>query len=313
MKNKLYLPIVLFFWVVFLPSCSYSQMKVVSDIEEIFEGIDEVEIYGGPLEVTYEGHEQATEVSLNAYLESNKDNVKIEYEVKGDKLIVKWDQNKGGGSWGNFRNEGFISVKGPHNIRLKVNSGSGKAFVSGVHNEEVEVSAGSGYIQVSDINAGNIYLSAGSGKIEGEDLIGNLSCKVSSGSAHFEDINGNVDAVASSGMLSLEDVTGLVNAKVSSGRIKLEDIGEIGELIASSGSISADGAGLGAETNLKSSSGSIKIKTNDDLGNYNFDLVGSSGSLKVGDQRMHKNLKINNNSTMTVRGVVSSGSISIEN
>ncbi|GAB4107733.1 hypothetical protein GCM10028791_01800 [Echinicola sediminis] len=296
-----------------LPGCSYSQMRVVSDIEEIFEGIREVELYGGPLEVTYEGNEKATEISLNAYLESNKENVEISYAVNGDKLTVKYDQRKGSSSWGNFRNEGFISLKGPCNIRLKVNSGSGKAFVSGIQHEEIEVASGSGVVHVNDVEAGRIYLTVGSGKIEAEDLTGEVSCKVSSGQAHLDDVKGNVDATASSGVLSMEDVTGTVHAKVSSGRIKLDDVGEIGELIASSGSISADGAGLGANTELKCSSGSIKVQTNDDLSKYNFEMSASSGSIKVGNQSGHKQLNINNNSASTVRGVVSSGSITIDN
>ncbi|WP_225444103.1 DUF4097 family beta strand repeat-containing protein [Echinicola arenosa] len=312
--NYKILTVALVFVAALLPGCSYSQMTVVSDIEEVFDGITAVEIHGGPLEVTYEGRDLATEVSLNAYLESNKSNgVEITYEVKGDKLLVKWEQSKGFSGWGNFRNEGFISVTGPKEIELKVNSGSGTAFVSNVNHEEIDLSAGSGHLKASELNVSKIHLSVGSGKIEGEDLIGDVYCKVSSGEAHLDDVKGNVDAIGSSGKISLEDISGKVDAKISSGRIVLDDIGELGELIGSSGSISADNAGLGGDTDLKFSSGSVHIQTPDNLDNYNFELAASSGSLRVGNQKTGKSLRIDNNSSKTVRGAVSSGNITIEN
>lgn len=314
MKHKpSILALALLLWAVLLPGCGYSQMTVVSDIEESFSGINRVELYGGPLEVSYEGKEGASDVSLSAYLETNRENgVKISYEVKGDKLIVKWDQSKKMNSWRNFRHEGYISVTGPKEIQLEVSSGSGKAFVSNIESEELKVSAGSGHVVVSDLEVNKVYLAVGSGHIEAMDIEGNVDCKVSSGHAELEDIEGNINAVASSGKLSIEDVDGEVSAVVSSGRIVMEDVTEVASLTSSSGSISGNDVGLSSATNLKCSSGSIKISTTSNLDDFNFDMVASSGSLRVGDQKKGKSLKIDNNSGMTVKGVTSSGSLSIQ-
>ncbi|WP_186757840.1 DUF4097 family beta strand repeat-containing protein [Echinicola salinicaeni] len=312
--NRILLSLAVFTWAVFLPGCGYSQMTVVADIEESFSGINEVELYGGPLELSYEGKDGLSDVSLSAYLETNRDNgVKISYEVDGNKLIVKWDQSERSSSWGNFRHEGYISLTGPKAIQLEVSSGSGKAFVSNIESEELTVSAGSGHIEVNDLDVNQVYLSVGSGHIEGRDIVGNIDCKVSSGHAELEDIEGNINVVASSGKLSLEDVNGEVSAVVSSGKVVLEDIAEVANLTSSSGSISGNDVGLGAATNLKCSSGSIKLITNSNLEDYNFDLVASSGRIKVGDQSKDKSLQINNNAENTVRGAVSSGSIVINN
>lgn len=312
-KNR-FLAIVLLIWTILLPGCSYSQMTVVSDIEEVFDGINRVEIYGGPLEVTYEGRNNTSEVSLNAYLEANKpDGVSIEYKVEGDKLIVKWEQSKGFSGWGSFNTEGFISLIGPKDVSLKVDSGSGKASVSGVRNEEIDLSAGSGSVAASDLEVQQMHLSVSSGKLEGKDLVGNVNCKVSSGAAYLKGVEGNVDVVASSGKISVEDASGLVNAKITSGKIELANIGELGSLAGSSGKIEVNNAGLGDNTNIKFSSGSIEIQTPDDLSSFNFNLAASSGSVRVGDQKSGDALIINNNAAKTVSGAVSSGSIRIHN
>src|SRR5680860_179504 len=125
---------------IILPSCGLSQMHVVSDIEETFEGIEEIVIKGGSLEVTYEGSEQASEVFLNAYLESNRDRgMEITYKVEGERLTVAIRQGSSNG-WGNFNSKGFISLTGPENIKLQVNNSSGPTFISHVVSDKIDLS-----------------------------------------------------------------------------------------------------------------------------------------------------------------------------
>ncbi|QDH80596.1 DUF4097 domain-containing protein [Echinicola soli] len=305
----------LIFGAVLLTSCSYSgNMSVVSDIEEVFDGVHSVEIYGGPLEVTYEGREGITEVSLNAYLESNNpEGVEIKYEREGDRLIVEWEQSEGFSGWGNHNNKGFISVIGPKEIDLKVKGGSGIVNVSDVSYDEIDISAGSGRVTASDLDVDDLRLTVSSGKLEGKNLKGNVTGKVSSGMMEIHGVEGNVDAVGSSGKIEISDASGKVDAKITSGKIALRNIGELGKLMGSSGMIEAEEAGLSENTEIRFSSGAIRIKTSDDLDDYNFELQASSGSVRVGDQRSGNSLRINNNATKTVHGAVSSGSISIEN
>ncbi|GGF45906.1 DUF4097 family beta strand repeat-containing protein [Echinicola rosea] len=300
---------------VLLTSCSYSgNMSVISDIEEVFDGVRSVEIYGGPLEVTYEGREGLTEVSLNAYLESNNpDGVEIRYEMDGDRLIVEWEQGEVFGGWGNHKNEGFISIIGPKEMDLEVKGGSGIVNVSHVSSDVIDISAGSGRVTASDLDVDDMRLTVSSGKLEGKGLKGNVTGKVSSGSMEINGIEGNVDAVGSSGKIQITDASGKVDAKITSGKIALRNVGELGRLVGSSGMIEAEEAGLGENTEIKFSSGAIRIKTSDNLEDYNFELQASSGSVRVGDQRSGNSLIINNNASQTVQGAVSSGIISIEN
>src|SRR5690606_40142429 len=65
-----------------LPACGSAQ-HVVTDIEETFQGIEEIIVTGGSLEVSYEGA-QKEDLFLNAYLESNrKDGPEITYKQIG--------------------------------------------------------------------------------------------------------------------------------------------------------------------------------------------------------------------------------------
>src|SRR5690606_26212283 len=118
---------------------------------------------------------------------------------------------------------------------------------------------------------------------------------------------------ASSGGYQISDVRGLVNSTLSSGNISMENIQELGSLRISSGGIKAVGAGLGANTRFQGSSGSFSIQTDDALDAYNYDFSASSGNLQVGETKTGKNLLLNNQSDITVKGSISSGSISIRN
>jgi lia operon protein LiaG len=294
------------------PSCGYSQMETAVDLEKSFSGIEEIEINGGFLEVTYEGRENDSEVFLNAYLESNrKEDYDIVYRVDGRKLKVELKRLQGSG--GNNRNSGFISLTGPENVRLNVTNSSGRMFISGLSNREASFKCSSGRIDLKNLMVDNIKINASSGKIDGYLLGGNVNCTISSGSVNLEKVDGNVTLKGSSGRFTVKEVQGKVNTSMSSGNVTLENIHELGNASVSSGRIKGSGVGLGRDTDLKTSSGSITLQTNDDLDDYNFDLTGSSGTLTVGNQKGKKKMNIDNRADATVRGRVSSGKISITN
>lgn len=295
-----------------LPSCGMSQMHVVSDIEETFDGIEEIVIKGGALEVTYEGSDQASDVFLNAYLESNRENgLEIIYKVEGKRLRVELRRGNSNG-WGNFKSKGFISLTGPENMKLQVNNSSGPMFISNVKSDKIDLSISSGRIEARQLSSDRINLTASSGKLEIEGINGHLIGKISSGRGNISKVNGDVSVEASSGSYHISEVDGTVNGSLSSGSITLEEIGELGSLTVSSGRIKAAHAGLGENTRFNGSSGSFVVQTDSNLDDYNFDLSSSSGGLEVGDTKTRKNLNINNRSNITVSGSISSGRISIQ-
>jgi len=295
-----------------LPSCGMAQLQVVSDIEETFEGIEEIIVHGGSLEVTYEGGDK-DEVFLNAYLESNnKSGQEIIYKVEGRRLRVEY-RREGSGGWGNLKTKGFISLTGPENIKIGVSNSSGSMFISNVISDNIDLKISSGKIEANNLSADMIRLTGSSGRFDVNNINGNVDCKTSSGGGKIAGVSGNVSVVASSGSYEISDVEGVVNGSLSSGNITLADIGELGKLSLSSGRVEATNAGLGENTRFSGSSGSFTIQTDDDLEDFNYDLSASSGGLEVGNTKTGKKLNIDNGSRMTVSGTISSGRISIQN
>ena len=299
--------------VILLPSCGMAQMQVVSNIEETFEGIDEIVVNGGSLEVTYEGSNTADGVFLSAYLESNRNNdTEISYKVEGNTLRVEYKRENSGG-WGNSRSKGFISLTGPEDMEMEISNSSGQMFISNVASDKIDLRISSGKIEARRLSSDRINLTASSGKKEIDDIHGDVNCKISSGSGNISNVEGDVSVEGSSGSYHISEVEGTVNGSLSSGSIVLDEIGELGSLTVSSGRIEATHAGLGDNTQLSGSSGSFTVQTDDNLEDYNFDLSASSGGLEVGDTKTSKNLNIDNDSDMTVTGNTSSGRISIRN
>jgi lia operon protein LiaG len=297
-----------------LVSCQSPEQTITLDYEEAFSDIKEIELKGRFLEVDYEGMERREEVILNAYLEvPESSGIDIKYRKSGSKLIIEvvGDDME---MW-NFgaSRQGYIHLTGPENIKLNFSNSSGSLDISNVTHDDIDLKVSSGTIKVSDLTVSNILLAASSGRISGDAIYGDVRIKINSGAINLTNIEGDVNSEGSSGSLKLENVRGLVNAKIRSGVIKLNNIQELGVLEVSSGSIKVDKSGLGNNTDLKASSGSIHIQTISDIQQYNFDLNASSGNVRVGTENSGKKLEINNNSQVTVTGRVSSGSIKIEN
>ena len=297
--------------VMIFPSCGTAQ-HVITDIEQTFQGIEEVVVVGGSLDVSYEGSDK-DELFLNAYLESNqKDGPEITYKVEGNRLKVEFRRQSSGG-WGNLRTKGFISLIGPEEMKMEINSSSGKMFISNVVSDKIDLRASSGKIEARNLSSDRIRLTTSSGRMDVEGINGNVECEAFSGGGHIAKVRGDISVMASSGSYEISEVEGVVNGSLSSGSITLDEIGELGKLSVSSGRIEATKAGLGEHTRFSGSSGSFTIQTDDDLGDYNYDLSASSGSLEVGNTKTGKKLNIDNGSNITVSGAISSGSITIFN
>lgn len=307
-----------FFFSTLLPltvftSCGLPQMEVVENIEESFDGIEEIYVKGGSLQVSYEGSDRSEDVFLSAYLEGRKNSgMGITYRADGEKLWIEFRRENSSG-WGNIKSKGFISLIGPENIKLEVVSGSGTISVSHVISDKIDLNINSGKIDGRYLSSDQINVKATSGQINLQEINGEVNCQISSGKGNLSQIQGDVYLTAASGAFQVSDVEGTVNGSLSSGRINIKNASTLGRLKISSGSIKALESGLGKNTGFSGSSGSFDIQTSSDLNEYNFDLASSSGSLEVGDSRERKTLKIDNGSETTISGAISSGRISIRN
>ncbi|MCH7396883.1 DUF4097 domain-containing protein [Belliella sp. DSM 107340] len=316
MFNKSQLILLVFGLAVLFSSCEEVGPLVTREYDETFSDIKEIEVTGKYLEVSYEGSENETVVNLNSYLEvSESSDIDLSFRKSGSKLIIEVTGDQNSVNFFNFgtTNGGFISLTGPEDVKLKFTNNSGSIDVKYVKSERIDLQVNSGSIKALALNVEKMNLKASSGSIKADGLVGDVEAQVNSGSITMKEVQGNVNANASSGSLRIEDVDGTVSGKVNSGSMRFDQISRLGDLTVSSGSINATNSGLGEETNLKSSSGSIKIQTPSDLSKFNFELVANSGSVKVGDQSGSKRLEIDNSSDITVHGKASSGSIKIFN
>ena len=296
--------------VVAFSSCE-GELEVVQSIDEEFSGIQRIEVDAEFMEVNYTGKEGQTTVELDGLLESTRSgNFKIEYTREGNTLDIELDRN---GMTGGGNHRAKLNLVGPEDINLEIESGSGNTVISGIKNPTLDVQAGSGNIQVLMSKIPSLRLEIGSGSIGVYNVVGNLEAQASSGKVEVEQMEGNLNVRASSGNVQIKSLTGKVNVDMSSGNIELMNVSEIERLKVSSGNISGSGVGLGAKTNLTTSSGRISIQTPSNLNAYNYDFEAGSGRVTVGESSSSGSLKINNGAPSTISGSVSSGWIEIKN
>ena len=295
-----------------LSSCLDNNLTVVSEIKEEFSGINAIEVDGAFMEVEYLGESGLQEVTMDVLLKSNSDKrYEVIHTVNQDKLQIQDKTNIG--ISGNLKGEGYIRLKGPRNMVLDMESGSGKLTAQNIISSEANLTVGSGEIFAKNLSAPAIFLSTTSGKIKAESLTGKVTAVLSSGKMELSGIDGNIDADGSSGEMKFTGINGFVNANISSGKIEMNNVKFLGKAHLSSGQLFATNTGLSAETSLKVSSGTIYIQTLTNLTNFNYNITTGSGKARVGTNQTSGSLVINNGAANTIRGEVSSGKIEIEN
>ncbi|PSL07905.1 DUF4097 family beta strand repeat-containing protein [Cecembia rubra] len=297
-----------------LTSCLGDDLSVVSEIQQDFEGITNIEVDAEFLEVKYTGASGRQVLSLDAELRSNSSKkFEVKYRVVGSTLFISVETNNRLFS-GGAKADGHIRLTGPRTMLLNLEAGSGKVIIENVVSPSAEIEVGSGEIIVKNVAIPrlNVDLVSGRGKIE--DVLGNIETSVSSGKLEVLRVEGNVEAESASGEIVLKDVTGLVNAQTVSGKIEMANARRIGDISISSGQLFATNSGLSPQTALKASSGNIYIQTNSNLRDFNFNITVGSGSARVGTSLSATGtLNINNGSSNTIRGEVGSGKIEIVN
>jgi hypothetical protein len=291
----------------------WAQKKVLMDTKKTFEGIQRIEVSSGMLEMEYIGNPNKKDVNVDAYLESSQGNQNIIFIAVGDVLKITYPQSTSGSKyWRESQTKGHIKISGPEQIQLDLIGGSGSMKVDRLIAAHTKIRVGSGIIDISNVT-GTLEVKASSGRININGLNGSLKMSFSSGSALLSHVNGLADLTLSSGSVKGDDITGPLSLSLSSGSAKLSRVSQVESVKVTSGSAEFTQSGLADLTNLRSSSGSIRIKTTSKLQDYNYNLNASSGTLRVGNNSKGKTLQINNGSLKIVNGTVSSGSILIDN
>jgi lia operon protein LiaG len=290
----------------------FAQMQTMVDTKKTYEGISVVEIEAGMLEVNYQGRENLQEINLEAFLESDSDQGQdIVFVTVGNTLKIQYRTPNRTNNRG-YKTKGHLHLEGPADMQLKVHTTSGKVNLENLSSNETHVDFVSGNIQLRNIE-GDVHLNGTSGKIDAQNIGGSLFAKMTSGSAKIDGVGQNLEFEATSGKLEAKNVEGYAGAQITSGNMNLDKIGELRELTVTSGNINAKNSKLGPRTGLYGSSGNIRVQTDSDLNEFNFNFTTGSGNVKVGKVSSGKILDIDNESLFTIKGKMGSGSITIEN
>lgn len=284
--------------------------NVLVDSKKAYSGIKQIEIESGWLNVTYKGG-AASEVNVEAYLESNNSDQDIIFVTVGDVLKISHARKQNNYNW-NTKNKGYLNITGPEGIALDVRGSSGNVIVENVSNDNTSLRVSSGNITATNIT-GDLSISATSGNLTADGVSGNVSSGLTSGNGNFYKVKGDLNYESTSGSLDADGVDGEINVKLTSGNAKINNAGPLGTLQFTSGNVRATNVGLGPNTKFSGTSGNFRVQTSSDLKSYNFSLKASSGNLKVGSVNTGKSLEIDNGSPNWIRGNISSGNITIEN
>lgn len=282
-------------------SCGQS---FITEENEVFDGIKNLEIKGSFCQVTITGSE-SDQVFFQGEIKgysSNSDFV-IKYKTNGDQLTV-WVETPLK-SWNNVNGELVFNV--PADCNIFVNNSSGSIQASQLQYGGLVLESTSGSIKTNNTKT-NARMKASSGSINISQHEGNLELATSSGSQKLAGIIGDVNTRSSSGSINVQNVQGRVQAEASSGGIQLADVnGSAVFLKTSSGSINGKGVYLTQSSSFSSSSGSISISLINDIHQLSFNLSAGSGSLNVNGERRSKSF-VRESGEIWIKGNSSSGS-----
>lgn len=284
--------------------------NVLVNTTKKYNNIKQIEVESGWLDVSYQGGE-GTEVSVEAYLESNITDQDIVFVTLGDVLKVSYKRSGEKYNW-NSKNKGYLKITGPKSMQVSVRGTSGEINLTNLVSENTVLQLTSGTVVAAQIK-GNLKLTSTSGTLKASGIEGHVEARLTSGNAYLENIGGSVNYESTSGSLDAKDIDGVLNVRLTSGNAKIENAKQLGQLSFTSGNMRAINSGLGANTQFYGTSGNFTIQTNSTLNSFNYSLRAASGNLRVGSSSGSKSLELNNNATIWIKGTITSGHITIEN
>ncbi len=295
----------------FLVSTTWvTAQNVLVNTTKKYNNIKQIEVESGWLDVSYQGGE-GTEVSVEAYLESNITDQDIVFVTLGDVLKVSYKRSGEKYNW-NSKNKGYLKITGPKSMQVSVRGTSGEINLTNLASENTALQLTSGTVEAAQIK-GNLKLTSTSGTLKATGIEGHVEARLTSGNAYLENIGGSVNYESTSGSLDAKDIDGVLNVRLTSGNAKIENAKQLGQLSFTSGNVRAVNSGLGANTQFSGTSGNFTIQTNSTLNSFNYSLRAASGNIRVGNSGGGRTLELNNNAAIWIKGNITSGNITIEN
>lgn len=131
--------------------------------------------------------------------------------------------------------------------------------------EDLTISSTSGDIKMRDIEAKSIGIETVSGDIKLQNLKeDNLKLKTTSGDIFVESAEGKIEIRSTSGDISMGNIVGEIEAKTTSGEIESRKIEGNAEMQSVSGNIECEDFRITGDSNIKTTSGEVKMYLNEE-------------------------------------------------
>ncbi|RUT73057.1 DUF4097 family beta strand repeat-containing protein [Ancylomarina longa] len=320
MKIQNLLKVCLLLFLLFLTRGLFAQ-TIYANEKASYDSVDKLEIEGAFCDVEIIG-ENRSDVQFEGIIQGTSGKSKgyiIHHKLNGKTLNIWIDSPNR--FWGNIK--GDLKFMVPQEIKIDLKNTSGDVFCSGIVAEYLKFKASSGDINIRKLK-GNLDLLTTSGEVTVKELVGNAHIVSSSGDQELKFINGDIESKATSGDLKFTEIHGDVNSRTSSGDIDIEGLvgvfrnvstsGNVNinnsktalHLTASSGDIEGENIILVGESYFTTTSGNVYLNLNNNFEQLSFDLVASSGDLRVGNQKTEKKL-YHENGDIWIHGKSSSG------
>ncbi len=273
----------------------------------IFSGIDNIQIDGNFLDVSFSGSEgDSVEMMVNIP-EDLKEKLKVSKEQEGSNLKIWIDVSKKKFSWSSSSDEGELHIFLPDIGRVTAKMSSGDISCKDVQPGKMRFSTASGDIHLNDVDS-EMKVDTASGEIKIESCTGNKTIASTSGDISVMKSKGPVSISTRSGDVKLEDIGGNVSATLSSGDITLNGITGALHLKTMSGDQSGRGIKTTGASSFDTTSGDVSIDLADELEKFRFELKSVSGDLKVGDATGEEKLTVGDGE-IAITGSAVSGDI----
>jgi hypothetical protein len=300
---------------------SKKERTVFADEKKVYEGVKSIQIEASFCDVIVKGEERDN-LDFKGKIEgkiSKRKEFTIHHQLKGSILNV-WIETPN-----RFVGEvkGILEFKVPKEFDVKVKNSFGDFYCSNLISDHIDIKTTSGDMNFKNMK-GKLNLISSSGDVRVDDFVGeiksvatsgeqeyrkvdgDLICRTTSGDFDLDHINGNIKLKTTSGDLNLEDCKGKIESVSTSGEFRISKSEAVVNIKTSSGDISTYDLKLTEESYFYSSSGEIDVDLQNEYEDLSFDLISSSGDLKVKNHKAEDLLRCGDGKII-VHGNSSSG------
>lgn len=297
---------------IFLFSCNLDQVRD-QEVNLQVDYLTYLEINPGGLEVRIIGEPSLGETTIKAKLvRENEFSPLLRVNRQFGRIVLDLD---------NIRNNvnpisGYIEIRTPGNLELKVAGGSHKISIRDLETKTVQIDHKSGEIALQNIRTNELLVMQNAGifsasLIESSDFFLNLL----GGTGTLQNFKGKMGVFTEGGRITVQDVETMSLAAANSpgGLLLIKNVGMLQAASAGRGEVKGEHVGLADRVELNAAGGKVTIQTTDDLSNYGILFNMSPGSVRVAERVYNSSISNFLDGQPLLFGTLYGGSVTLTN